>query len=178
MTARSKLVDVRDPCFATLSDDHVTAGQAANLPSLHQDVFDRALIAAARRTVLTSDRMIARYGVPVRWWGPLLRYAARNYVTSNERSCRGCKAARPAAPTAPLAAPNALDDLAGAAAIVARPAFGLAAAAAHRAEPLARAGRALRRLVARSRATATGTRSLLSLSHLASPYSSPETHGP
>lgn len=81
-TIRGKLVDLREPGFATLTDmltahgfrllpfDHATAEQAANLPALHQDPFDRALIAAACRTgctVLTSDRMIARYGVPVRW---------------------------------------------------------------------------------------------------------------
>jgi PIN domain nuclease of toxin-antitoxin system len=81
-TRRGKLVDVREPEFATLGDmlraqgftllpfDHATAEQAANLPPLHGDPFDRALVAAAQRTgrtVLTSDWIIGRYGVPVRW---------------------------------------------------------------------------------------------------------------
>jgi PIN domain nuclease of toxin-antitoxin system len=80
--ALGKLVDLRDPTYPTLTDmlvahgyamlpfDHATAEQAANLPPLHADPFDRALVAAAQRTgrtVLTSDRAIAAYGVPVRW---------------------------------------------------------------------------------------------------------------
>jgi PIN domain nuclease of toxin-antitoxin system len=81
-TKRGKLPDLRAPGFATLADmlaaagyvmlplDHATAEQAANLPPLHADPFDRALVATAQRTgrtVLTSDRTIARYGVPVSW---------------------------------------------------------------------------------------------------------------
>jgi PIN domain nuclease of toxin-antitoxin system len=77
-----KLVEVREPRFATLGEmlqaqgfallafDHATAERAASLPPLHNDPFDRALVAAAQRagrTILTSDRIIARYGVPVRW---------------------------------------------------------------------------------------------------------------
>jgi PIN domain nuclease of toxin-antitoxin system len=77
-----KLIDVRAPEFATLGDmlraqgfallafDTATAEQAANLPPVHGDPFDRALVATAQRTgrtVLTSDRIIGRYGVPVRW---------------------------------------------------------------------------------------------------------------
>jgi len=77
-----KLIDVRAPEFATLGDmlqaqgftllpfDTATAEQAANLPPLHGDPFDRALVATAQRTgrtVLTSDVTIGRYGVPVRW---------------------------------------------------------------------------------------------------------------
>lgn len=77
-----KLIDVREPRFPTLGDmvqaqgfallsfDHATAEQAANLPPLHGDPFDRALVAAAQRTgrtILTSDRAISLYGVPVRW---------------------------------------------------------------------------------------------------------------
>jgi PIN domain nuclease of toxin-antitoxin system len=79
---RGKLIAIRDPSYPTLtamlatqgyvllSFDHATAEQAANLPPLHADPFDRALVAAAQRTgrtVLTSDRAIAGYGVPVRW---------------------------------------------------------------------------------------------------------------
>lgn len=81
-TALGKLVDIRDPAYPTLTDtlaaagyamltfDHATAEQAANLPRLHADLFDRALVATAQRTgrtVLTSNRIIARYGVPVSW---------------------------------------------------------------------------------------------------------------
>ena len=82
-TARGKLADIGDPRYPTLTDmlaaqgyvllpfDHATAEQAANLPPLHADPFDRALAAAAAqrtgRTVPTSDRAIAGYGVPVRW---------------------------------------------------------------------------------------------------------------
>jgi len=81
-TALGKLTDLRHPSHASLVDtlaaqgyvllpfDHATAEQAANLPPLHADPFDRALVAAAQRTgrtVLTSDRAIAGYGVPVRW---------------------------------------------------------------------------------------------------------------
>lgn len=80
--SRGKLVDLRDPDSPTLADmlqaqgfdllsfDHPTAGQATGLPPLHGDPFDRALVATAQRTgrtVLTSDRIIARYGVPVLW---------------------------------------------------------------------------------------------------------------
>ena len=56
--------------FDLLNLDAATAEQAAHLPPLHADPFDRALIALARRTghtVLTSNGMIGRYGVPVRW---------------------------------------------------------------------------------------------------------------
>lgn len=56
--------------FAMLAFDHATAEQAAGLPLLHRDPFDRALVAAAQRTgrtVLTYDGAIARYGVPVLW---------------------------------------------------------------------------------------------------------------
>lgn len=59
-----------DHGYLLLSLDHTTAEQAANLPPLHADPFGRALVAAAQRTgrtVLTSDRIIAGYGVPVRW---------------------------------------------------------------------------------------------------------------
>lgn len=81
-TARGKLLDIRRPDYPTTTEmfaaqgykllpfDHATAEQAAHLPPLHSDPFDRALVAAAQRTgrtVLTSDGMIARYGVPVRW---------------------------------------------------------------------------------------------------------------
>ena len=81
-TARGKLADIRVGGHATLADmlqahgfdllplDAATAEQAANLPPFHADPFDRALVALAQRsgrTVLTSDAMIAQYGVPVRW---------------------------------------------------------------------------------------------------------------
>jgi PIN domain nuclease of toxin-antitoxin system len=81
-TALGKLVDIRDPEFGTLAEmlsaegyvllpfDHATAEQAATLPLLHRDPFDRVLVAAAQRTgrtVLTWDPSIALYGVPVHW---------------------------------------------------------------------------------------------------------------
>ena len=81
-TARGKLSDIRVGAHASLAGmlqahgftllplDAATAEQAANLPSFHADPFDRALVAVAQRsgrTVLTSDAMVARYGVPVRW---------------------------------------------------------------------------------------------------------------
>ena len=81
-TARGRLVDIRSAGQSTLSGmleshgfdlltlDAATAEQAARLPPLHADPFDRALVALAQRTgrtVLTSDTMIGRYGVPVRW---------------------------------------------------------------------------------------------------------------
>ena len=81
-TARGKLSDIRVGAHVSLADmllahgftllpfDAATAEQAANLPSFHADPFDRALVALAQRsgrTVLTSDAMVARYGVPVRW---------------------------------------------------------------------------------------------------------------
>jgi PIN domain nuclease of toxin-antitoxin system len=77
-----KLADIREPSFSTLTDmlvaqgytmlpfDHATAEQAAYLPLIHGDPFDRALIATAQRTgriILTSDRVFGRYGIPVRW---------------------------------------------------------------------------------------------------------------
>jgi PIN domain nuclease of toxin-antitoxin system len=81
-TARRRLPDIRTGGHATLAAmleahgfdllplDPATAEQAAGLPSLHADPFDRALVAMAQRsgrTVLTSDGTIGRYGVPVRW---------------------------------------------------------------------------------------------------------------
>lgn len=81
-TRLGKLVDVTTPEHRTLADmlraqgyellpfDRDTAEQAAALPLLHKDPFDRALIAAAQRTrrsVLTSDAIIRRYDVSVRW---------------------------------------------------------------------------------------------------------------
>ncbi len=81
-TARGKLADIRSGGHSTLSGmleshgfdllglDAATAEQAAGLPPLHADPFDRALVALAQRTgrtVLTSDSLIGRYGVPVRW---------------------------------------------------------------------------------------------------------------
>lgn len=81
-TARGRLVDIRSGGHATLSGmlashgfdllalDAGTAEQAARLPALHADPFDRALVALAQRsgrTVLTCDLMIGRYGVPVSW---------------------------------------------------------------------------------------------------------------
>ena len=81
-TARGKLSDIRTGGHATLARmlqahgfdllplDSATAEQAAYLPPLHADPFDRAVVALAQRsgrTVLTSDSMIGRYGVPIRW---------------------------------------------------------------------------------------------------------------
>lgn len=81
-TRLGKLPDLRASAFPTLAamlrhhgfeplpfDDH-TAEEAANLPTIHADPFDRALIATAQRTnrtILTKDRIITRYGVPVLW---------------------------------------------------------------------------------------------------------------
>ena len=77
-----KLPDLHSPAFPTLAAmlhhhgfepiplDDQTAEQAAALPTLHNDPFDRALIATAQRnsrTILTKDQTIARYGVPVLW---------------------------------------------------------------------------------------------------------------
>ncbi len=56
--------------FAQLPLDAETAEEAAGLPAIHADPFDRALVATARRTgrtILTKDTGIARYGVPVAW---------------------------------------------------------------------------------------------------------------
>lgn len=80
-TSRGKLVDLRDPDSPTFGDrlaegfdllpfDDAMAEQAACLPPLHGDPLDRALVAAAQRTgrtVLTYDRAIGLYDVPVRW---------------------------------------------------------------------------------------------------------------
>ncbi len=81
-TRLGKLPDLHNPAFPSLAamlrhhrftplafEDHA-AEAAANLPPIHADPFDRALIATAlatRRTILTSDRIIARYAVPVEW---------------------------------------------------------------------------------------------------------------
>lgn len=81
-TRLGKLPDICDAAYASLGAmlahhgleplplDHATAEQAANLPTIHADPFDRALIATAQRTnrtILTKDQLIARYGVPVDW---------------------------------------------------------------------------------------------------------------
>jgi len=49
---------------------HAHALRVAELPDHHGDPFDRLLIAQAQLdglTILTSDRMFARYDVTVRW---------------------------------------------------------------------------------------------------------------
>ncbi len=49
-----------------LTFDHAVAGRA--LPLLHRDPFDRMLVAQARvegLTIVTADRMLSEYGVPV-----------------------------------------------------------------------------------------------------------------
>ena len=56
--------------FEALPLDHQTAEEAANLPTIHADPFDRALVATAQRTnrtILTKDRIIANYAVRVAW---------------------------------------------------------------------------------------------------------------
>ncbi len=61
---------LRHQGFLLVAFDDAMAEQAANLPRLHADLFDRALVAAAQRlgaTVLTNDDAIVRYGVPVSW---------------------------------------------------------------------------------------------------------------
>ena len=50
----------------SLTFDHALAGRA--LPLLHSDPFDRMLVAQAKiegLTIVTSDRMLSEYGVPV-----------------------------------------------------------------------------------------------------------------
>lgn len=50
----------------SLTFDHALAGRA--LPLLHRDPFDRMLVAQAKiegLTIVTSDRMLSEYGVPV-----------------------------------------------------------------------------------------------------------------
>ncbi len=49
---------------------HVHALRAGELPPHHRDPFDRLLIAQAQiegLTVLTADRVFAKYDVPVHW---------------------------------------------------------------------------------------------------------------
>ncbi len=56
--------------FALVPLDADVAEQAANLPPLHGDLFDRALVASAQRTgaiVLTNKAAIAAYAVPCLW---------------------------------------------------------------------------------------------------------------
>lgn len=56
----------------SLAVTHAHALAAGELPPHHRDPFDRLLIAQARlegMTVLTADRVFARYGVPVIWCG-------------------------------------------------------------------------------------------------------------
>ena len=81
-TALGKLDPICDPAYPSLSEmfqaqgyallalDGATAEQAAALPRLHADPFDRALVATAQRTgrtILTNDRAIERYAVPTLW---------------------------------------------------------------------------------------------------------------
>ena len=50
----------------SLTFDHALEGRA--LPLLHRDPFDRLLVAQAKvegLTIVTSDRMLSEYGVPV-----------------------------------------------------------------------------------------------------------------
>lgn len=50
----------------SLTFDHAREGRA--LPLLHRDPFDRMLVAQARvegLTIVTADRMLSEYGVPV-----------------------------------------------------------------------------------------------------------------
>jgi len=50
----------------SLTFDHALEGRA--LPLLHRDPFDRMLVAQAKvegLTIVTSDRMLSEYGVPV-----------------------------------------------------------------------------------------------------------------
>lgn len=80
--SRGKLSDIRVGNYGSLADmlrghgftllplEPATAEQAAALPPIHADPFDRALVALAQRTgrtILTSDRVVAGYGVPVSW---------------------------------------------------------------------------------------------------------------
>jgi PIN domain nuclease of toxin-antitoxin system len=58
--------------FALLPLDAATAEQAAHLPPLHADPWDRLLVATAQRTgrvVLTDRAAVCAYGVPCAWAG-------------------------------------------------------------------------------------------------------------
>ena len=59
---------------APLAIEHAHALAVAELPLHHRDPFDRLLIAQAQLeglTILTIDRRIAAYDVPIRWAGPI-----------------------------------------------------------------------------------------------------------
>ena len=56
--------------IAGIPFEHADALAVAELPELHDDPFDRALIAQAlarKLRVVTSDARFAEYGVPVVW---------------------------------------------------------------------------------------------------------------
>lgn len=59
---------VRDSGFESLAITLEHAHAAGRLPRLHDDPFDRMLVAQARvdgLTLATADPLLARYGVPV-----------------------------------------------------------------------------------------------------------------
>jgi PIN domain nuclease of toxin-antitoxin system len=61
------LVD-RHPDFRVLEINAAHAWKVRSLPTLHRDPFDQMLVAQAlveNMTVVTHDRMLARYGVPI-----------------------------------------------------------------------------------------------------------------
>jgi len=63
---------IRNWGLRTLDITHLHALAAGELPMIHQDPFDRVLIAQARQeqmTLLTADRQLQGYAVEVLWCG-------------------------------------------------------------------------------------------------------------
>lgn len=61
---------LRKTGFTPLPVQHAHALAVTNLPLHHSDPFDRLLVAQARLerlTIVTSDRVLERYDVPVLW---------------------------------------------------------------------------------------------------------------
>ena len=63
---------MRDSGVVGMPVSHRHALHVATLPPHHRDPFDRVLVAQAQLeglTILTADRTIEKYDVPVRWAG-------------------------------------------------------------------------------------------------------------
>lgn len=61
---------IKEDRLLALAISHLHALRAGELPPHHRDPFDRLLIAQAqleRLTLLTADRDLARYDVPIHW---------------------------------------------------------------------------------------------------------------
>ncbi|MDP2711658.1 MAG: type II toxin-antitoxin system VapC family toxin [Solirubrobacteraceae bacterium] len=71
LTIPDDLVDALDADrFIELAISSRHAREAARLPALHRDPFDRMLVAQSRLeglTVITRDPKIVAYGIPVLW---------------------------------------------------------------------------------------------------------------